>query len=63
MALTAQKALSRAETEADKLFYQGKIEGAKFFVNRISSLVPAKCEILSREETSAMRISEESFAV
>jgi alkylation response protein AidB-like acyl-CoA dehydrogenase len=62
MALTAKKALARAETESEKLFYQGKIEGAKFFVNRITALVPAKCEILSKDEISAMRIPEGSFA-
>jgi alkylation response protein AidB-like acyl-CoA dehydrogenase len=62
MALTAKKALARAESESEQLFYQGKIEGAKFFVNRITSLVPAKCEILSKEETSAMRIPEGAFA-
>jgi len=63
MALTAKKALNSAESEEDQLFYQGKIEGAKFFVNRITSLVPAKCEILARDETSAMRIPEGAFAV
>jgi len=63
MALTAKNGLAHAENESDQLFYQGKIEGAKFFVNRITSLVPAKCEILSREETSAMRIPDAAFAV
>ena len=63
MALTAKKALTSAESESDQLFYQGKIEGAKFFVNRITSLVPAKCDVLSKDETSAMRIPEEAFAV
>src|SRR5215813_723574 len=63
MALIAQKALASAKTEADQLFYKGKIEGAKFFINRITSLVPAKCEILRQDETSAMRIPEGAFAV
>jgi alkylation response protein AidB-like acyl-CoA dehydrogenase len=63
MALTAKNALKNAESESDQLFYQGKIEGAKFFVNRITSLVPAKCEILGKNEISAMRIPEGAFAV
>jgi len=63
MALIAQKALASAKTEADQLFYKGKIEGAKFFINRITSLVPAKCEVLRQDETSAMRIPEGAFAV
>jgi hypothetical protein len=63
MALSAKKALADAKSEEDRLFYQGKIEGAKFFINRITALVPAKCEILGRDETSAMRISEGAFAV
>jgi len=63
MALTAQKALASAETESDQLFYKGKIEGAKFFINRVTALVPAKCEVLRQDETSAMRIPEGAFAV
>ncbi len=63
MAAAAVKALPKAGSEKDKAFYNGKIEGAKFFINRIVALVPAKCELLKKDETSAMRISEEGFAV
>ena len=44
-------------------FFSGKIEGAKFFVNRVTSLVPAKLDVLKQDDTSAMRITEEAFAV
>ena len=63
MAVAAVKALPKAGSEKDKAFYSGKIESAKFFINRIVALVPAKCELLKKDETSAMRISEEGFAV
>ncbi|MCX7981746.1 MAG: acyl-CoA dehydrogenase [Syntrophales bacterium] len=62
-ALVAQKALASADLEKEKMFYTGKIEGAKFFIHRVTALVPAKCEILVKDETSAMRIPEEAFAV
>ncbi len=62
-ALVATKGLAAADNDRDKMFYTGKIEGAKFFVNRITSLVPAKCEVLLKDDTSAMRIPEEAFAV
>ena len=63
MALAATEGLAKADNDRDKMFYTGKIEGAKFFINRLTSLVPAKCEILKKDETSAMRIPEEAFAV
>ena len=44
-------------------FLSGKIEGAKFFVSRVTSLVPAKLDVLKQDDTSAMRITEEAFAV
>ena len=46
-----------------KAFYSGKIQGAKFFINRITGLVPAKLDNLKKDEQSAMNISEEAFAV
>jgi hypothetical protein len=63
MAVEATKKLASATTEADKMFYTGKIEGAKFFINRITGLVPAKTENLKKDEISAVRIPEEAFAV
>jgi alkylation response protein AidB-like acyl-CoA dehydrogenase len=63
MAVTASKNLAEATTDRDKAFYRGKIESAKFFINRITALVPAKCEVLLKDDTSAMRIPEEAFAV
>jgi len=47
----------------DKAFYSGKIQSAKFFINRITGLVPAKLENLKKDEQSSMNISEEAFAV
>jgi len=35
----------------------------KFFINRITGLVPAKLENIKVDEQSAMNISEEAFAV
>ncbi|MEA3224210.1 MAG: acyl-CoA dehydrogenase [Thermodesulfobacteriota bacterium] len=63
MANTATKNLADATLDADKAFYTGKIEGAKFFINRTTALVPAKLQILTKDEISAMRIPEEAFAV
>jgi len=62
-AMIAKKALATADNDRDKMFYTGKIEGARFFINRITALVPAKCETLTKDEISAMRIPEEGFAV
>jgi len=63
MANIATEKLAGAVTDADKAFYTGKIEGAKFFVNRVVALVPAKAELLTKDDISAMRIPEEAFAV
>ena len=63
MALEATKGLAKADKDSDKMFYTGKIEGAKFFIQRTTALVPAKCEILKKDETSCVRIPEEAFAV
>ena len=63
MAVTAAKKLAEATTDRDRAFYKGKIESAKFFINRITALVPAKCEVLLKDDTSAMHIPEEAFAV
>jgi alkylation response protein AidB-like acyl-CoA dehydrogenase len=63
MANAAVKGLASATGDQDKAFYSGKIQGAKFFINRITGLVPAKLENLKKDEQSAMNISEEGFAV
>jgi hypothetical protein len=63
MANAAVKGLASAASDKDKAFYSGKIEGARFFINRIAGLVPAKLENLKKDEQSAMNISEEAFAV
>ena len=63
MANAAVKGLANAASDRDKAFYSGKIEGARFFINRITGLVPAKLENLKKDEQSAMNISEEAFAV
>ena len=49
--------------DKDAQFYSGKIEGAKFFINRITALVPAKLDNLKQDEISAMRITEDAFGV
>ena len=63
MALTAKAGLTSAESDQEKNFYVGKIEGARFFIQRITSLVPERCKILTRDESSAIRIPEEAFAI
>jgi len=63
MANAATKGLASATSERDKAFYSGKLQGAKFYINRITALVPAKLENLQKDEQSAMNIAEEAFAV
>jgi hypothetical protein len=62
MANVAAKQYLAATSEQEKAFYMGKIQGAKFFINRITGLVPAHLENIKKNETSAMDISDESFA-
>ena len=62
MATVASQKLS-GPTGQEKSFYEEKIEGAKFFINRTASLVPAKCDILKKDDTSAMCITEEAFGI
>ena len=63
MANEATKGLANATSDKDKAFYTGKLHGAKFFINRITGLVPAKLENIKKNEQSAMDIPEEAFAV
>jgi len=64
MALVAIPKFFAADTgELDKAFYRGKIEGARFFIGRITGLVPAHLENIKKDEQSCMNIPEESFAV
>jgi alkylation response protein AidB-like acyl-CoA dehydrogenase/uncharacterized membrane protein len=64
MALVAIPKFFAADTgELDKAFYRGKIEGARFFINRITGLVPGHLDNLKQDEQSCMNIPEESFAV
>ncbi len=53
MANVATEALKTATLDQEKAFYTGKIEGAKFYINRTTALVPAKCEVLVKDEISA----------
>ena len=57
-----KKFFDPSTSEQDKSFYRGKIEGAKFFINRITGLVIPKLENLKKDEQSAMNIPLESFA-
>ncbi|HOI06829.1 MAG TPA: acyl-CoA dehydrogenase [Deltaproteobacteria bacterium] len=63
MANVATEALKTATIDSEKMFYTGKIEGARFYINRITALVPSKLETLTKDEISACRIPEEAFAV
>jgi hypothetical protein len=62
MATVAAQKLPEAKGQ-EKSFYEGKIESAIFFIKRTTALVPAKCEILKKDDISAMRISEEAFGI
>ena len=62
MATVAAKKLPEAKGQ-EKSFYEGKIESASFFIKRTTALVPAKCEILKKDDTSAMKSSEEAFGI
>jgi len=64
MALVAIPKFFATETgEQEKFFYRGKIEAARFFIGRITGLVPAKLENLKRDEQSSMNIPDEAFSV
>ena len=63
MANVATEKLAANPIEKEKMFYTGKIEGAKFFINRITALVPAKLETLTKDEISCIRIPDDAFAV
>ncbi len=62
MATVAAQKLPDAKGQ-EKSFYEGKIESATFFIKRTTALVPAKCDILKKDDISAMRISEEAFGI
>jgi alkylation response protein AidB-like acyl-CoA dehydrogenase len=62
MATVASQKLPEAKGQ-EKAFYEGKIESAMFFIKRTTALVPAKCEVLKKDDISAMRISEEAFGI
>jgi hypothetical protein len=63
MANVATEKLAANPIEKEKMFYTGKVEGAKFFINRITALVPAKLETLTKDEISCIRIPDDAFAV
>ena len=63
MANVASDNLAGDLIDKEKAFYTGKVEGAKFFINRTTSLVPAKLEVLVKDEISAIRIPDEAFLV
>lgn len=64
IALVAIPKFFAADTgEQDKAFYRGKIEAARFFINRTTGLVIPHLENLKNDEQSAMNIPEDSFAV
>jgi len=63
MANVAAKKYFEVTSEQDKNFYMGKIRGAKFFINRITGLVPAHLENIKKNEQSAMDITDDQFVV
>jgi hypothetical protein len=63
MANVAAEKLAANPIDKEKMFYTGKIEGAKFYINRITALVPSKCETLTKDEISCVRIPDEAFAI
>jgi hypothetical protein len=63
MANVAAKKYFEATGEQDKNFYMGKIRSAKFFINRITGLVPGHLENIKKNEQSAMDITDDQFVV
>ncbi|MCG6538264.1 MAG: acyl-CoA dehydrogenase C-terminal domain-containing protein [Syntrophales bacterium LBB04] len=63
MAAAAKKGLAATSSAIDKDYYTGKIEGARFYIQRTTALVPAKCKLMAKIEESAHRITEAQFAV
>ncbi len=63
MANIASAKLAGDLIDKEKAFYTGKVESAKFFINRTTALVPAKLEILVKDEISAIRIPDDAFLV
>ena len=63
MANVATEKLASATLDKEKAFYTGKIESAKFFINRTTALVPSKLEMLVKDEISAIRIPDDAFLV
>jgi len=63
MANVASDNLAGDLIDKEKAFYTGKVEGAKFYINRTTSLVPSKLEMLVKDEISAMRIPDDAFLV
>ena len=63
MASVAARNLSIATSDQEQSFYTGKIKSAQFFIHRTTALVSAKCNVLKKDDASAMQISEEAFAL
>lgn len=60
-ALKARARLGQGDLEGDRLFYQGKIETAKFFCRNILPNVFARHTVMQQEDTSAVDIPEEAL--
>ena len=60
--LAAKKQKELPEDHRDQGFYEGKLHSALYFVRNVLPGVKAKAEVLAREDNSAMRIPEASFA-
>lgn len=60
--LIARRRLDRTETgKADRLFYQGKMETARFFCRNVLPNVLARHEALRQEDASALDMPETAF--
>jgi len=59
---TREKQEKLIQESRDAAFYSGKIAAAKFFANNVLVLSPGKAEAIKNGDTSAMEISELSFA-
>lgn len=60
--LATKKQKELPEDHRDQGFYEGKLHSALYFVRNVLPGVKAKSEVLAREDNSAMRIPEASFA-
>jgi alkylation response protein AidB-like acyl-CoA dehydrogenase len=49
------------ENAAERAFYDGKVQAARYYASQVLAMVPAKAEALASEDTSPLDITNEAF--